>query len=362
MKKVLILTRYSRLGASSRLRSYQYLDYFKREHQGNIEFFVHSLFLDDYLLFLYQNRKVSYFATIKSYIRRFCFLLFNLKKFDVVWIEKEMFPYVPGYIERWLLRRKIVMLDYDDAIFHNYDRHSSKFIRKILGKKFSSLVSKAQIVCCGNQYLAAQAVKAGSKQIKIIPTAINLDKYSSASVENNNSVSVIGWIGSPATQHYLYLLVEVLQKLAQKYRYKLYLIGVSANFNMPGVPFEILQWAEEKEVMLINQIDVGIMPLYNSEWEHGKCGYKLIQYMGCRKPVIASPVGINCEIIQHGENGYLASSHDEWYFYLEKLLNDKELSRKLGNKGYQCVEEKYSIQVTGPKLFKLLNDLVLCDI
>jgi len=101
--------------------------------------------------------------------------------------------------------------------------------------------------------------------------------------------------------------------------------------------------------------DVGIMPLQDGAWEKGKCGYKLIQYMACSLPVIASPVGANMEIVDHGVNGYLASTETEWLESFRRLQQDKRLRTEMGKAGRAKVEKKYCLQVTAPRFVELLE-------
>jgi len=120
----------------------------------------------------------------------------------------------------------------------------------------------------------------------------------------------------------------------------------------------VLPWSEETEVQLIQSFDVGIMPLTNSLWEKGKCGYKLIQYMACELPVVASPIGVNKQIIENGKNGFLAQEPDEWVGALRQLLNDESLRRFMGENGRKLVEEEYSLQVQSKKFEKIIYEVV----
>jgi glycosyltransferase involved in cell wall biosynthesis len=126
--------------------------------------------------------------------------------------------------------------------------------------------------------------------------------------------------------------------------------------DMPGVPVEFVQWAENSEVDNISCCDVGIMPLQDTLWERGKCGYKLIQYMACALPVVASPIGVNTEIVTEGEHGYLAKTTAEWVVALDALLSDEALRRQMGNAGRATVEDRYCIQKTGPRMAELLKE------
>ena len=120
----------------------------------------------------------------------------------------------------------------------------------------------------------------------------------------------VGWIGSPSTVPFLQLLVEPLQELALERPVRLLVVGGTAP-EVSGVEVIEEPWSLEKEVSLILQFDVGVMPLPDSSWARGKCAYKLIQCMACAVPVIASPVGANVDVVS-SSCGFLASSPPEW--------------------------------------------------
>jgi glycosyltransferase involved in cell wall biosynthesis len=154
----------------------------------------------------------------------------------------------------------------------------------------------------------------------------------------------------------LQLLREPLQALAARQQFVLRVIGGGA-VNLPGVAVEVMLWAEATEVENISTCQVGVMPLLDSLWERGKCGYKLIQYMACGLPVVASGVGVNPEIVRNGENGFLANTSQEWVAALEKLLESPSLRRQMGALGRHQVESEYCIQKTGPRIAELLQSV-----
>ena len=144
--------------------------------------------------------------------------------------------------------------------------------------------------------------------------------------------------------------------MAQRVPFILRVIG--GQIIMPGVNVETIDWAEDSEVASIASAHVGVMPLSDSLWERGKCGYKLIQYMACSLPVVASPIGVNTEIVQEGINGFLANDSTTWINTLEQLLTQPERAIKMGQAGRKRVESEYCLQVTAPKLEKLMRQVV----
>jgi len=351
--KVLLLSRYDRLGASSRLRSFQYISYLESK-DWSVE--VSPLFSNAYVQALYSGKPL-YLEVIKSYWWRFRTLM-TIRKYDLIWIEKELFPFMPAVAERILNKLGLAyVVDYDDALFHRYDQHRSFLVRALLGGKIDVVMRKSSLVLAGNNYLAERAQLAGAKNIEKVPTVIDLDRYPIIAKKKSPEL-IIGWIGSPSTSHYLTVLGSVFSILKQRFNIRIVAIGAS-DTTLKGSGIDVVPWSEYSEAALIQQFDIGIMPLDDSPWERGKCGYKLIQYMACNVPVVASPVGVNSKIVEHGENGFLAYNLIEWERCLSQLLSDESLRKLMGNKGRSVVESIYCVQKQAPKLEALMRDTVL---
>ena len=347
--KVLLLTRYGSQGASSRMRSYQYVEGL---NSAGIFLFKSPLFHDSLLLEKYRHGAYKTTHLLYAFFRRIKVLLCS-NQFDLIWIEKEALPWFPASFEKWLLRKTAYVLDFDDAIFHNYDLHRSAIVRWLYGKRIDTLMSSSRLIIAGNDYLAQRARSAGAKNVAVIPTVVDLARYTPKPQHSATSKARIVWIGSPSTTQYLQDLAQPLATLAQRQPFILRVIGGTA-LQMPGVEIESLAWAAETEAAMISECEVGIMPLPNTPWAHGKCAYKIIQYMACGLPVVASPVGANHDVVIQGENGYFADGHASWVNYLESLLSDENLRQKLGEAGRARVENEYCLQRVESKLEKLL--------
>ena len=348
--KLFVLARYDRLGASSRLRSMQFLPWLKR---AGITCEVQALFSDEMLHTKYRTGRYGLLLTVDAYARRI-WQLIHRHKFDLIYIEKEALPWLPVQIEKALLSGVPYALDFDDAVFHNYDLNHSAWARRLLGRRLDDLMSGARLVTVGNDYLGRRARDAGAPWVELVPTVIDLDRYSvEPRAPEPDGVPRIVWIGSPSTIKYLADLGPALASLAQRRAFTLRVIG--GELQMPGVDVECVEWSEDSEVRSISDCDVGIMPLTDSPWERGKCGYKLIQYMACSLPVVASPVGVNVQIVEEGVNGFLAGDSDTWITRLEQLLSDPAMRGNMGSIGRRKVETDYCVQRVAPRLISLLR-------
>jgi glycosyltransferase involved in cell wall biosynthesis len=351
--KVLLLSRYGPLGASSRVRFLQYLPYF--QSQG-VEVTVKPLFSDAYLQALY-NGGSRWWEVLKGYAGRILALL-GARRFDVVIIEKELLPFMPAIAERLLgLIGVPYVVDYDDALFHRYDCHSNPWVRRLLGQKIDSVMRHAATVIAGNNYLAERAYRAGANRVEIIPTVVDTERYQPKQ-KAVGEVPIVGWIGTPQTSRYLKPLLPVFESLKNEMPVRFVAVGANPE-DFEGAPVEAWPWSEDSEVESVQQFDIGIMPLVDSPWERGKCGYKLIQYMACGVPVVASPVGVNREIVVSDKNGLFADSAGEWDKALRTLLNvDSKVRKRMGGAGRARVEGWYSVQAQASRFLNELYEAV----
>lgn len=347
--QLLMLTRYDALGASSRVRTLQYVPMLESE---GVSVVVEPLLGDGYVSDLYAG-KVSPAKVLRSYLRRLETLL-SARSYDAIWVEKEVLPWLPAALERMMLpRRPALIVDYDDAVFHRYNQHNSPLVRGLLGKKIDAVMRQADLVTAGNEYLAAYARCAGSRRVEWLPTVVDLERYPPRGPAANQDAVVIGWIGSPTTAEYLYPLIPAMELLANRHRIRWLAIGARPD-QVQGSLFEAREWREDAEAELLRELDIGIMPLPDEPFERGKCGYKLIQYMACGLPVVASPIGVNVDIVQPGINGALAGSTVEWVDALERMIAAPSLRQALGVAGREQVEQVYSLKAQAPRLLSML--------
>lgn len=347
--------KYTRAGASSRYRSFQYLPALDA---AGLRFTASPLLDDAYLAHKYAHGRVRIGDVLCAFARRLWAVL-AVPRAAVVVIEYELLPWFPVVLERWLAWRGCrLVVDYDDALFHQYDAHPNPWVRRLLGRKIATVMRLAHTVVAGNAYLADYARRAGAPRVAVIPTVIDLARYSAKDAASASGVFTIGWIGSPSTARYLRDIAPALARVCRDGRARVRLVG-SGPVDLPGVPVEVVAWREETEVDAIRGFDVGIMPLPDEPWARGKCGLKLIQYMACGLPVVASPVGVNAEMVEAGSNGFLALTPEEWVTALHKLALDRDLRRAMGLAGREKVEKKYCLQLTGPSLVALLQTVAV---
>ena len=351
--RILILPRYEINGPSSRYRFFQYIPYLKEQ---GWEITIKPLLGANYVKHLYEKTPFPLVEIVLGYFKRI-FLLLRKGKYDIIWVEQEAFPWIPSFIEKPLIRSNTKLIaDYDDAFFHRYDLHKFLLVKYMLGKKIDMVMSTANLVLAGNEYLSDRAKENNSQSIEIFPTVVDTDKFVNKGAPEKNYFT-IGWIGSPSTKKYLFKIEEALKEIYNLGKVKITLVG-AGDLKFKDFQTDNIDWNEQTEVEEISKFDVGIMPLVDGPFERGKCGLKLIQYLSCGVPVIGSPVGVNNQIIQHGINGFKADTVKDWTKYLRIMKEDSDLRKKMGIEGRKFIVQNYSLKHNASKLISLLESIV----
>lgn len=335
--RVLALSKYPRAAASTRQRFLLYADAMAR---AGIAFDLAPLVDSQEFATIAQGRRVSPMRALVAYAHRVARLA-QARSHDLIWIQYELFPFAPALFERLaFMSGRPVVVDYDDAIFHGYDLSSSSAVRSFLGHKLDPLMQGARLVMCGNAYIAAHVAARGGRTLQI-PTVVDVRRYLQAPVRRTGRPT-IGWIGSPSTWPYLEQVLPALRSVAARHDARILIVGAGPSASAAH-DVEVVPWAEETEVDCIREMDVGIMPLPDTPWARGKCGYKLIQYMACGLPVVASPVGVNVDLLAGGTTGLAGTDPAHFAEAVGRLLIDADLRERMGLAGRRLVESHYSL-------------------
>jgi glycosyltransferase involved in cell wall biosynthesis len=211
-------------------------------------------------------------------------------------------------------------------------------------------------VWAGNRHLADAAASING-HVSLLPTSIRPDRYDVAAEKPRNHVDLV-WIGSSATRKYLVEALPAMEALAQ--RYPQLRMKIVADFDLETRDLVTLPvtWSEAVEARELAASHIGIAPMPDNPWTRGKCALKILQYMAAGLPVVASPAGVNRDVVIDGETGYLAASRDQWTDALQKLVCDAGLRERQGRLGRQRVLESYSEIATARSMLADLDSLV----
>jgi len=310
-----------------------------------------------------------------------------LRNYDAVFLQKRLL----SRAELSLIRRRVrrLIYDVDDAVMYNAQGE----IDSRRQTRFQAVARAADLVICGNQYLADVASQ-HSDRVLLVPTSIDTETFhprlrpqqsapngfessglprermprppfakSVVDFPQRNALVTVGWTGSSSTNRFLNEVFPVLSKLSGRIHVK-FISDSTRDLDLDtlaGVPYTFVPWSTEIEVSETATFDIGLMPLPDNPWTRGKCGFKALQYLALGIPAACSPVGVNREIIRHGHHGFLADSPESWYEILAALVEDPQQRERIGQAGRRRVEGAYALNTQGPRIVKAVERLLSAD-
>ena len=287
---------------------------------------------------------------LKRLVRRLHLTEAALRGFDIVYVDREIFD-TPNhdFESRFQKVAPCFVLDLDDAVFLRYP------------EKFDHLIPMSDLLVAGNRLIRERFASVQPRIIEI-PTCIDLDVYRPVGPRATGNPPIVGWMGTTPNLSYLKIVAPALRRLAESCAFELRLIAGESlplkEIDLSGVNVRFVPWNPSTEVAELAKFDIGIMPLIDDEWSRYKCGLKLLQYMALAIPGVASPVGVNRDIVEDGTNGFLASDDDSWLKGLRALVTDADLRDRMGKTARRTVEEHYSLDVNVPKLATALEEML----
>ncbi|KAA1259672.1 Glycosyl transferases group 1 [Rubripirellula obstinata] len=284
---------------------------------------------------------------LKRTVRHWHAFLAARRHYDAILIEREVFDDDTSELEeKFRQATPRLILDVDDGVFL---RHREKFHR---------IAGLCDVAIAGNRFLA-EYMEPLCQSIELIPTCIHLAEYPLRPDTSPDRKPTIGWMGTTHNVPFLEVAAPALRRIASEVPYRLLVVANTderlKELELTGVDVEFRRWSPDREIADLHEMDIGLMPLPpDQEWMKYKCGLKLLQYLAVGTPGIASPIGVNAEIIGDGLVGRIASDETQWYESIKKLLLDTELRKELGRTGRQLVADQYSIEANWRKLLEVL--------
>ncbi len=349
--KILAFTRYDRGGASSRVRFLQYIPHLERM---GAKVTVQPLLPPDHLTRLYEGKSPAPLMVAAAMAQRLWHVI-RAHEADIIWLQRELLPFMPYVLEKLLLGRRKLVVDFDDAHHLYYKTLKSHLGRAAYGQKIENLMQKADAVVVGNRTLAEYAREIGAPNVHLVPSAVDVQRFHKSETSTVDGFQ-IGWIGTPVTASQSLPLVRgpLLQFLSD-YKAKCIFVGVGRD-QFPEIPADRVTWSEAAEEEVLPRISVGLCPLRDTPWNQGKSGYKIIQYMASGKPALVSPVGIAAEMIDHGMTGFHCAKPDDWYSYLAQLFENADRCAAMGKSALAEAKMRYDTAPAAAALYKIFED------
>jgi glycosyltransferase involved in cell wall biosynthesis len=325
----------------------------------------------------------------------------SLAKYDAVIIQRLLFPILQVKLLRTFA--KAVIFDFDDAVWlrDSYQRsgmYSSKRLRR-----FKAIARNSDLLMAGNQFLANFAEQFAPNSTRVVPTCVDLGKYTvglqtglhtdlqrgSSSLEANSPTGLqthseqtdsptdldvsspselqstkplrLVWVGSSSTLAGLERIRGTLDAIGRAIPDISLRIICDKRLSLDHMFTEFVPWKAETEIAELSDSDVGISWMPDDDWSRGKCGLKVVQYMAAGLPVVANRVGVHQEMVVHGKTGFLADQPSEWIAAIKAMADQRSQRLAMGNAGRQLCEARYSVENTAKLWLEELTRLRIAE-
>lgn len=304
------------------------------------------------VLYRRGHTMIKILEALRGYVKRAADVV-KLHSADVVFVYREAGFLGPPWLEMLLSWRLPLVFDFDDAIYLADTSPANAWSRVLKVRDKPKIICRiARHVTVGNDFLAEFASRY-TRAVTVVPSTIDTDLYRIRERPENDR-PIVGWTGSATTLPYLSALGPALRRLRQRRDFDLRVIG--GQVEIDGVSVQCVPWSAETEVDDLRPLDVGVLPLPDTEWSRGKCGMKALQYMALGVPPVVSPIGANTAIVRDGISGFYARTEEEWADRLSILLDNAELRRRMSIWARRTVEESYSSKVHASRMARILHE------
>ncbi len=281
---------------------------------------------------------------------------------DAVFIKGPLFPYGPPLLERltgWLNPR--ILFDVDDAMWEPPAFVRSPFLGAVDYGWARKMTRIARHAIAGNSTIANYLRGCGGCGVTIIPTCIDMDRHTLKGYGDKapDAPVILGWTGIRDNLGYLDAVQEAVRELSGTRRIELLVVS-DGEYHPGGVPTRNVPWTPENEIAVLQEADIGLMPLVDTPRARGKCAFKALQFMGVGTPVVLSPVGMNADVVEQGVSGFCAATTEEWRNALQQLVDDVTLRERMGRAARDRVAQRYSFDAHMPR-FRAVMEAVAQD-
>lgn len=356
-RRLLVLTsKPAGMSPSQRYRLEQWAPYLAAEHGIDLEFAPFESEALAARLYRPGHLLAKSGLTVRDYVRRSA-ILGRARHFDAIVIHREAALIGPAIYERLLARSgKPIIYDFDDAIWSPGQAwKNGLFSRLHFPGKTASICRLADAVTVGNDYIGNYARRQNDR-VFVVPSSIDLSRYPALPEARDGDRLVVSWTGSVSTLVHFEHVRPALEQFAKLRPLKVRVIcSDPPSRPIAGAEMEFVRWSADREAADVAKCHVGIMPLPDDEVSRGKGGMKALQFMATGRPVIVSPVGVNCDIVRDGKNGLLAGTVDDWVAALTSVADDPSLRARLGKAARATVELNYGATVSAAEFAKVVN-------
>lgn len=265
-------------------------------------------------------------------------------------------------VVREVKKRAKFILEVDDLMIDIQDRKNLQFTPEDY-ENFRQCVELADAVTTTTPYLV-EFYKQFNPNVYLLPNYMDMIWWGQPTdVQRYGKEIRVGWMGGTSHHEDLQEFAQVIKRIIEEFpqtRFVYCGYGSASTgsrymdaqknpdiFSMiprerqefvNGVPIEF--WPAKSKAL---HLDIGVAPLIDDQFNKGKSPIKWMEYAGNGVPCVVQDMEPYQGVFEHGVEGFLAKTPEDWYQHIKTLILDEELRRSMAIAAYQKLIENYTI-------------------
>lgn len=269
--------------------------------------------------------------------------------FDGVFLQKKLL--LPALCQQIARSGLPMIFDTDDATWQPHNKRHAPLTRYRMRGRLKLVATMAARVLASNDHLAQQ-LRPYNANVEIFPMTLPQADWM-CSPPSSGPV-VVGWAGAPHNHFHLMHIAEALQEV--KRAHPEVVLRIFSGTPPPlSMDFDFVAFDPGRQAEVLRSFSIGLLPMPDTPFNHGKSPIKALQYMASGIPCVASALSGTQEILGSGECGFYASDTKSWVDHLLSLIRDAQLRQRLGEQARKRYEAHFTTEAAAVRLAAILR-------
>jgi glycosyltransferase involved in cell wall biosynthesis len=277
----------------------------------------------------------------------------RLAEYDVVLLQKTLLS--RSKIKRIAKHAKVLIYDADDRIWMRAGKPYGLVTRTKLQRRLACTVGSADLCIAANGVIAADQRAAGARRVETLPMSVDTNLWNTEGRQPVAGQLTVGWSGSPGNLVFLEPLVPVMSELLEIYPQLRFSVHCGQRPSFEGLEFTHIPYEPGREPDAVRTFDIGLLPLPDDAFVHGKSPIKALQYYACGAVVVGQDVGATAELLEHDVCALTVNAKRSWKSSLSRLIEDEALRVRLAEAGQDRIQAKHSMTAVVDRYLSLLR-------
>lgn len=277
----------------------------------------------------------------------------GLREFDVVILQKTLLARTK--VKRIARNAKVLIYDADDRIWMRPGKPYGFFTRAKLKLRLACAMRHARLCIAANGVIAGDMRAAGATRVEILPMSVDTEQWNTKGRAEPDGQLTIGWSGSPGNLVFLEPLVPMLRDLLAAHTDLGLTIHCGKKPEFDGLAFTHIPFEPGREPDAVRTFDIGLLPLPDDPFVHGKSPIKALQYYASGAAIVGQDVGATAELLNHEVSALTVNAARSWEACLTRLIEDGELRQRLVQAGLQKIQAEHTMSAVVDRYLSLLR-------